>query len=127
MTKTIEQTAKVKRKKYFCIKDSGYSISVWPKDHYEIDIVQFYIAGITHRENIRNYLGEHKGTLEPEPTNPHDPNAIKVIASDGHHVGYVPKDMTTQVRKYFTLPCPCYFYIGKSTDSYYSLCYSVIS
>lgn len=112
MTTTIEQTAKVKRKKYFCIKDSGYSVSVWPKDHYQFDIVQFSIAGITFRENIRNYLGEHKGTLEPEPTNPHDPNAIKVIAEDG---------------QYFTLPCPCYFYIGKSTDSYYSLCYSVIS
>ena len=127
MATKIEQTTKVKRKKYFCIKDSGYSVSVWPKDHDQFDIVQFSIAGITFRENIRNYLGEYKGTLEPEPTNPHDPNAIKVIAEDGHHVGYVPKDMTTQVRQYFTLPCPCYFYIGKSTDSYYSLCYSVIS
>jgi hypothetical protein len=64
--------------------------------------------------------------LEPEPSNPHDPNAIKVIAEDGHHVGYVPKDMTAQIRRYFTLPCPCYFYIGKNADSYYSLCYSVI-
>ena len=87
MTTIIEQTTKVKRKKYFCIKDSGYYVNVWPKDHYEIDIVQFSIAGITHRDNIRNYLGENKGTLEPEPNNSHDPNAIKVIASDGHHVG----------------------------------------
>jgi hypothetical protein len=34
--------------------------------------------------------------LEPEPTNAHDQNAIKVVIS-GVHVGYVPKWMTPQI------------------------------
>lgn len=31
-------------------------------------------------------------TLVPEPTNQYDPNAIKVMSSEGHHLGYVPKE-----------------------------------
>ena len=30
--------------------------------------------------------------LEPEPTNPFDPNAVKVLTEDGFHIGYVSKD-----------------------------------
>ena len=35
--------------------------------------------------------------LEPEPDNPHDPNAIKVLV-DGQHVGYVPAAECATVR-----------------------------
>lgn len=31
--------------------------------------------------------------LRPEPTNPHDPNAVSVIL-DGVHVGYLPKELS---------------------------------
>ena len=110
---------------YFCIKDKGYHVTVWPKDQgmQNLDYIEFDIAGMSYRENIDEYLGEHVGTLEAEPTNPYDANAIKILAEDGHHVGYVPKDMTGAVRDFATLPCTCYFYIGNNDGIYYSDAY----
>lgn len=108
---------------YFCIKDKGYHVSVWPNDVSQFDIVEFNIAGMSHRDNIDNYLGEFKGTLEAEPTNAYDPNAIKVLAPDGHHLGYVPADMTSDIRNEATLPCPCFCYIGCNNGTYFSDCY----
>jgi hypothetical protein len=118
--------APVQELQYFCIKDKGYHVSVWPKDYSQFDIVEFNIAGMSHRDNIDEYLGEFKGTLEAEPDNAYDPNAIKVLAVDGHHIGYVPKDMTADVRKYATLPCPCFCYIGENDGTYFSDCYITI-
>jgi hypothetical protein len=119
----------VKNLQYFCIKDKGYHISVWPKDQgmQNLDYIEFDIAGMSYRENIDDYFGEFKGTLEAEPTNTYDPNAIKILAPDGHHVGYVPKDMTTEVHRFATLPCTCYFYIGENDGIYFSDCYIIIN
>lgn len=118
---------KVTELQYFCTKDSGYYVSVWPKDRGIGDHIEFNIAGLSHRENIIKYVGEHVGTLEPEPTNPYDPNAIKILSEDGHHVGYVPKDTTQAVRNFTNLPCQCYIYIGTYFDAeglnFYSSCY----
>ena len=110
---------------YFCIKNKGYHVSVWSKDQgmQNLDYIEFDIAGMSFRENIEEYIGEHSGTLEAEPTNPYDANAIKILAEDGHHVGYVPKDMTAEVRKHSSLPCKCFFYIGENDGTYYSDCY----
>ena len=110
---------------YFCIKDKGYHVSVWPKDAgmQNLDYIDFPIAGITHRERIGDYLGEHVGTLEEEPDNPYDANAIKVLAADGHHLGYVLRDYICDVRKFTSLPCKCYIYIGENDDVYFSDCY----
>ena len=115
--------AKVQRLQYFCIKDKGYHVSVWPRDQYITDYVEFEIAGMSYRDNIDEYLGEHVGTLEAEPTNEYDHNAIKILAEDGHHVGYVPKNMTAAVREFTTIPCTCYFYIGDNDGIYYSDAY----
>ena len=115
----------VQKLEYFCIKDKGYHVSVWPKDAgmQHLDYIYFPIAGITHRERIGDYLGEHVGTLEEEPDNPYDANAIKVLAADGHHLGYVPRDYIFDVRKFTTLPCKCYVYIGENDGAYFSDCY----
>lgn len=113
----------VQELQYFCIKDKGYYVTVCPKGYNHFDMVRFNIAGIEYRDNINSYLGESQGTLEAEPTNPYDKNAIKVLAPDGHHVGYVPKDITDEVRKAANLPCPCFFYIGKRNGIYFSDCY----
>ena len=117
--------APVQELQYFCIKDKGYHVSVWPKNQgiQGLDYIEFNIAGITHCENVDGYLGEFKGTLEAEPTNEYDPNAIKVLAADGHHVGYVPKDMTDEIRDNVTLPCQCFCYIGENDGVYFSDCY----
>lgn len=118
-----DSDAPVQELQYFCIKDKGYHVSVWPKDYSQFDIVEFNIAGMSHRDNIDEYLGEFKGTLEAEPDNAYDPNAIKVLAVDGHHVGYVPADMTSEIRDNATLPCPCFCYIGENDGVYFSDCY----
>ena len=115
--------APVQNLQYFSIKDKGYHVSVWPKDHSQFDVVEFNIAGLSYRDNIDNYLGEFKGTLEAEPTNAYDPNAIKVLAADGHHLGYVPADMTSEISNEATLPCPCFCYIGCNNGTYFSDCY----
>ena len=115
--------APVQELQYFCIKDKGYHVSVWPKDQNQFDIIDFSIAGMSHRDNIDDYLGEFKGTLEAEPTNPYDANAIKVLAPDGHHVGYVPKDITAEIRNETNLPCSCFCYIGYKEGTYFSDCY----
>ena len=113
----------VKRLRYFCIKDKGYHVSVWPKDQGIGDYLEFPIAGITHGEHIDENLGEFVATLEPEPTNPYDANAIKIVTRNGHRVGYVPKDMTGEVRAFTQLPCKCFCYIGSNNGTYYSDCY----
>ena len=113
----------VQELQYFCIKDKGYHVTVWPKDNRIGEVLEFTIAGMSYRDDIDDYLGEHVGTLEAEPTNPYDSNAIKILAEDGHHVGYVPKDMTAEVRKSATLPSTCYFYIGENDGTYFSDAY----
>ena len=118
-----DSDAPVQELQYFCIKDKGYHVSVWPKDYSQFGIVEFNIAGMLHRENIDEYLREFKGTLEAEPDNAYDPNAIKVLAVDGHHVGYVPADMTSEIRDNATLPCQCFCYIGENDGTYFSDCY----
>ena len=115
--------ASVQKLKYFCVKDKGYHVSVWPKDQLIGDYLEFNIAGISYCGDLTDYLGEFVGTLEPEPTNIYDPNAIKILATDGHHVGYVPKDMTSEVRKETAIPCPCFCYIGENDGVYFSDCY----
>lgn len=118
---------KIRRSRYFCIKDKGYHISIWPKDSNNwfpgLDYIEFNIAGMSHRDKIEDYLGEHAGRLVAEPNNPYDYNAIKVLAGDNYHVGYVPKDMTAEVRRHTKLPCKCFFYIGENDGSYFSSCY----
>ena len=56
------------------------------------------IAGINYRGNLKAYVGNFKGVLVPEPKNEYDENAIMVKCEDGHHLGYVPEEMTGTVR-----------------------------
>lgn len=121
-----DSDAPVQELQYFCIKDKGYHTSVWPRGYHETDVEQFSIAGLSHSECITDYLGEFKGALAAEPDNPYDHNAIEVLAPDGHHVGYVPKNMTSIIRRYATLPCPCYCYIGMNGSTLFSYCYIII-
>ena len=47
----------------------------------------------------------------PEPKNEFDPQAIKVLAEDGHHLGYIRRDQTDMVRSWardeFPMYCTC--------------------
>ena len=116
--------APVQELQYFCVKDKGYHVSVWPKDQgfQGIDYIEFQIAGITHGEHIDEHLGEFIANLVPDPTNPYDANAIKIMTDNGHRVGFVPRDMTATIRGFTTLPCFCYCYIGNNNGTYFSDC-----
>ena len=55
------------------------------------------IAGINHRQGINRYVGRVECALVPEPDNEYDPDAIKVVAEDRHHLGYIPSGQTELV------------------------------
>ncbi len=65
-------------------------------------MAEFYIkaAGVTFdgRQNIIKKLkiGD-KLRFQPEPTNPYDYHAIRIISEDGECVGYVPKERNEQI------------------------------
>ena len=60
--------------------------------------------------------------LVAEPTNKHDPNAIKIISFDGRHLGFIPADETTAVREFLsgTLPPPCRVHVDEDEQDVYS-------
>lgn len=56
------------------------------------DTFKIRVAGVSHyRSQVDAAEMGDIVTFEPEPTNPYDPNAIKVMSS-GRQLGYVPKD-----------------------------------
>ena len=55
------------------------------------------IAGINYREGISRYVGRVNCALVPEPDNEYDPDAIKIVAEDRHHIGYIPSGQTEMV------------------------------
>ena len=116
---------KIQLLRHFCIKDKGYHVSVWPKVQgiQGIDYLEFSIAGITHGEHVNEHLGEFIAALVADPTNPYDSNAIKIVTREGHRIGYVPRNTTTDIRSFTKLPCTCYCYIGVNNNTYYTDCY----
>jgi hypothetical protein len=121
---TARSSAKIPEGLRFFVvtKTHGY-VNIYVNDPDYYSHIEFYIAGVQYRKNIDNYLGEFMGNLVPEPRNPHDRNAIKIVALDGHHVGYVPKDITAEIRAARTLPCPCYCFIAKHRGKYITSCW----
>ena len=55
------------------------------------------IAGINHRQGISRYVGRVECALVPEPDNEFDPDAIKIVAEDRHHLGYIQSGQTEMV------------------------------
>lgn len=55
-------------------------------------------AGLTDERVWKYEFYVDSVELEPEPTNPEDPNAIKVLV-DGEHVGYIKRGSCTHIRK----------------------------
>ena len=76
------------------------------------------IAGINHRQGISRYVGRVECALVPEPTNKYDPEAIKIVAEDNHHLGYIPSDQTDFVRSLAAneFPYRCTAFISQEED-----------
>lgn len=124
---TVGKDAQTQQLQHFCVKDKGHHASVWPKVQgiQGIDYLEFSIAGITHGEHVNEHLGEFIAALVADPTNPYDLNAIKIITREGHRIGYVPRNTTTDIHSFTTLPCACYCYIGINNNTYYTDCYII--
>lgn len=76
------------------------------------------IAGINHRSGIGKYAGRVECALVPEPENEYDHNAIKVVAEDSHHLGYIPTEQTDFVRSLTAneFPYHCTAFIDEHED-----------
>ena len=76
------------------------------------------IAGINHRTGIDRYVGRVECALVPEPENEFDPNAIKIVAEDRHHLGYIPAYQTDFVRSFTSnmFPYRCTAFIDQKRD-----------
>lgn len=76
------------------------------------------IASINHRQGIGRYTGRVECALVHEPDNEFDPDAIKIVASDRHHLGYVPSVMTDFVRSLVRdqFPYRCTAFIDSKED-----------
>lgn len=76
------------------------------------------IAGINHRQGINRYVGRVECALVPEPTNEFDPDAIKVVAEDSHHLGYIPSNQTDFVRSLTAneFPYRCTAFVHEAED-----------
>lgn len=88
------------------IEDGSYT-GPWPERRSDgawtsifDDLRILSIAGINHRQGIVRYKGRNMAALVPDPSNEFDPNAIKVVAEDGHHLGYIHRDQTDMVRSW---------------------------
>ena len=76
------------------------------------------ITGVNYRSGINRYLGRVMCALVPEPDNEYDPDAIKIVAEDRHHLGYIPTDQTDFVRSMTgdTFPYRCEAHIYEAED-----------
>ena len=78
------------------------------------------IAGINHRQGISRYVGRVECALVPEPDNEYDPDAIKIVAEDRHHLGYIPSGQTDLVCSLTAneFPYRCTAFIEECEDEY---------
>jgi hypothetical protein len=88
------------------------------------------IAGINYRQGIIRYTGRVMSALVPEPANEFDPNAIKIVADDRHHLGYIPTNQTDFVRSLteesFPYRCECHIYQGEDEDDGHKFFYGFV-
>ena len=97
----------------------------WPEPRADGGYLSLYdnlrilkIAGINYRTGINRYLGRVMCALVPEPDNEYDPESIKIVAEDRHHLGYVPSEQNDFVRSMAggEFPYRCEAHIYEATD-----------
>ena len=88
------------------------------------------IAGINYRSGINRYLGRVMCALVPEPDNEYDPEAIKIVAEDRHHLGYIPSEHTDFVRSMtggeFPYRCEAHIYESEDEEDGYRYYYGFV-
>ena len=103
--------------------DGGY-LSIYD------DLRILKIAGINYRQGIIRYTGRVMSALVPEPANEYDTNAIKIVAEDRHHLGYIPTGQTDFVRSLtdesFPYQCECHIYQAEDEDDGHKFFYGFV-
>lgn len=79
------------------------------------EYISLKFVGVSHRSmvEISRYQEMKKGEkveLEKEPDNPYDPHAIKVVTTDGYHIGYIARGDTVLIYKDFDNTATARFY-----------------
>ena len=83
------------------------------------------VVGMNFRQGMNRYKGFIDAALVPEPKNEYDANAIKVVAIDGHPLGYIQSEQTDFVRSLtaneFPYRCKCEVCegVGDDDEKYY--------
>lgn len=105
-------------------RDDGGYLSIYD------DLRILKIAGINYRQGIIRYTGRVMAALVPEPANEFDPNAIKIVAEDRHHLGYISTDQTDFVRSLtdesFPYRCECHIYQAEDEDDGHKFFYGFV-
>lgn len=105
-------------------RDDGGYLSIYD------DLRILKIAGINYRQGIIRYTGRVMAALVPEPANEFDPNAIKIVAEDRHHLGYIPTNQTDFVRSLtdesFPYRCECHIYQTEDEDDGHKFFYGFV-
>ena len=78
------------------------------------------IAGINYAKKIKDLAGQYFDCyVIADPTNKYDHNAIKIVHTDGRHLGFIPADETEYVREFLDDQLPhytCRAYIGEDEE-----------
>lgn len=112
-------------------ESQGYPIPI-PKDYQIFSGAE--VAGVTFRKDdaLRFARGSNQElTLEREPNNTHDKNAIKVIGKSSgwdYFIGYVPKDIAAQIieTELFNRVKPRLMRIYQGTENYLEIHFQII-
>lgn len=91
-------------KTHKAVLDNNYD-GPWPEKRNDGAYLSLYdnlrilkIAGINYCDKISRYTGQCVCALVPDPKNEFDPNAIKIVAEDGHKIGFIQSHQTDFVR-----------------------------
>lgn len=99
------------------------------------DVLLFELAGLYYRpkkvkERARELMSNESVFLEKDPTNPHDPNAIRVYSYDDVHLGYVPKYLCSEILEYMdrenaSIAYVDYISYGREDYPFVHLCFPI--
>lgn len=85
------------------------------------DSFNTYIAGVSYYLTEEN-IGAFVGTVDFEPENQYDENAIAVYNMNNQVIGYIPRSKQAAYKKFSNdAPSPCVGYIIPSNSSQYTL------
>ena len=123
-------------KTYEALLDNAYD-GPWPEERAGGGYLSLYdnlrilkISGINYRQGINRYTGRVMCALVPEPDNEFDPDAIKIVAEDRHHLGYIPTEQTDFVRSMtgntFPYRCEAHIYEAENEDDGHNFFYGFV-